>query len=98
MEGEHQAYWVSFWIMPDMETKLRRIEPEELEADICQIDSIGLSKGNESLMINLIVWAGDLNKPAQITCKMLGTNLDKCFEIMKEILNKIQTVYCSVNN
>jgi hypothetical protein len=97
MEDQHNAYWSSFWFDIKAENKKARLEENDLHEEINQLDYIGLSRGNESLMIELTVWAGDLKNSIDITCKMLGSNLDTCFSVLKDIINKVPTVYCGVN-
>lgn len=89
MIDQYNAYWVSFWTREGKDALLIRLNDTELAEQIYQIDSIGLSRGNESLMIDLTVWHESAKWPIEITCKMLGSNLKRCFEIMPEILDKI---------
>jgi len=98
MEDDFGAYWTSFSITPRDKSDLIKPTPEQMEMEINQMDNIGLSVGNESLMINLTVWAGEIEEPIEITSKMLGSNLNKCFYIMREIFKKVETCYYSVNS
>ena len=98
MEDDFYAYWTSFYFEPRDKSDIIRLTPAQLEEEISQLDYIGLSVGNESLMIDLKVYAGEFKDPIKVTSKMLGSNLNKCFYIMREILNKVDTVYYSVNS
>jgi hypothetical protein len=98
MDDNFFVHWTSFYVEPKETKELTRLTPAQLDADITQIDYIGLSVGNESLMINLTVWAEDITDPIKVTSKMLGSNLNKCFYIMREILEKIKTPYYGVNS
>lgn len=99
MENDYFVHWTSFYLEPvNRKEETIRLTPEQLNAEIGQIDYIGLSVGNESLMINLTVWAGEIEHPIKITSKMLGSNLNKCFFIMREILANVKTCYYSVNS
>ena len=98
MENDFDAYWTSFSIVPRDKSDLIKPTPEQMEMKINQMDDIGLSVGNESLMINITVWAGEIEEPIKATSKMLGSSLTKCFEIMQEILKKVDTCYYSVNS
>jgi hypothetical protein len=98
MINKHNAYWVSPWIAPRNKVERIRLDRKQYNEEIQQIDYIGLSRGNESLMIELTVWAGDvIQEPIEITCKMLGSNLKECFSMMNDILENVHTCYCSVN-
>jgi len=89
MIDRYNAYWVSFWTRPSKDAPLIRLSDAELAEQISQVDSIGLSSGIESLMIDLVVWHEKSNQPIEITCKMLRSNLKRCVEILPEILDKI---------
>ena len=98
MIHNHDAYWVSFYLAPRSKIERTRIEEKFYNEEIQQIDYIGLSRGNESLMVEMTIWAGDVLKdPIEITCKMLGKKLNDCFVIMNDILENVHTCYCSVN-
>lgn len=98
MDDENMAYWTSFYIIPTNKRETKPLTKDLLPSEINQIDFIGLSIGNESLMIDLTVWAGDIDNPIKITSKMLGSNINKCFYLMREILSKVKTTYYSVNS
>jgi len=105
MIDQYDAYWCSYYI-PDWKDKSmdentpgwRYDKPDpRMDQDIVQIDSLGLSTGNESLMINMDFYIEELNVKIQATCKMLGHSLDKCLEIIKEITEFVPTCYMSVS-
>ena len=99
MEDNFGAFWTSFWIAPINTIEQTRLEgPEQMNNEIVQLDYIGLSVGTESLMINLTVWVDEMPDPIKITSKMLGSNLNKCFFAMREIMRCIKTSYYSVNS
>jgi len=98
MENNFDAYWTSFYIAPKDKSELKRLQPEQIILEIQEIDSIGLSVGNESLMIDMTVWADSIEDPIKITSKMLGSNRERCFFAMNEILKNVKTVYYSVNS
>ena len=98
MEDEFGAYWTSFYIKNKNNFNLDPIPPEQLNSEIVQLDSIGLSKGNESLMIDMIVYVDEIDSPIKVCSKMLGSNRNKCFYAMREIMDRIHVSYCSVNN
>ena len=98
MDESYGAYWTSFYMVPRDKSDRVRLHEKNMDETINQIDYIGLSVGNESLMINLTVWAGELADPIEITSKMLGSNRARCFEAMNAILEAIETCYYSVNS
>lgn len=99
MESKHNAYWTSFYVAPRDKTERTRVNDKELDEKIQQIDSVGISVGNESYMINLTVWAGDvIQEPINVTSKMLGHNRKECFDIIEDIMQSVETCYYSVNS
>lgn len=99
MIDKHNAYWVSFYVAPRDKSERTRLDNKLYEEEIQQIDSVGISVGNESYMINLTVWAGDvIQEPIEVTCKMLGHNRPECFAIIEDIMQVVETCYYSVNS
>jgi hypothetical protein len=99
MEDDFFAHWTSFYIAPRDKSERIRLNADQYDIEINQIDYIGLSVGNESFMLNLTVYAGEeINEPIEITSKMLGSNFNKCFYIMREICARVKTCYYSVNS
>jgi hypothetical protein len=99
MESKHDAYWTSFYVTPRDKLERTRLYEKDLNEEIEQIDSVGISVGTESYMINLTVWAGDvIREPIKITSKMLGHNRKECFDIIEDIMQNVKTSYYSVNS
>lgn len=103
MEKKHSAYWTSFSVqkkdkngkivyeplgLQNAEKKyIKNWEDIRYKFEIDQLDSIGISRGVESRMIDLTVWVEELKEPIAITCKMLCSSFDECLTAIKEIKN-----------
>jgi len=101
MENEYNAYWTSFLLHKqlDQPSSVCRIQynDERINQEIVQIDSAGISTGNESLMINFDFWTEEITEPIKTTCKMLGSDLEQCMKVIKEILQRIEVHYISIH-
>ena len=108
MQEQHNAYWVSFYIdRPDKKIGLPKTRIEfhnwkkkttnkRAKYEIVQIDSYGISRGNESHMIDLVLWVEEIGQTIEVTSKMLGSDLDHCLYVIKALSKVIHTCYCSV--
>jgi len=103
MENEFNAYWTSYYLTNRKDRELKDCNigwdynDERLNQDIVQIDSVGISTGNESLMINITFWTEDIPEAIEATCKMLGSDLDQCIQVIKKVLERVKVCYISVH-
>ena len=101
MEDEFNAYWTSFLLHKqlDQPSSICRIQYNDprIDQDIVQIDSVGISTGNESLMLNFDFWTEEITEPIKTTCKMLESDLDQCMQVIKEVLQRVEVCYISVH-
>ena len=101
MENEFNAYWTSFLLLKqlDQPSSVCRIQynDKRINQDIVQIDSVGISTGNESLMLNFDFWTEEITEPIKTTCKMLGSDLEQCIHVIKQVLQRVEVCYISVH-